>query len=372
MKLTFFKTACLAFIVLIAAACGNDGKMTVTVSNNSQFDREGETVEIPWERIAGKLSTIAAADIVVTGKNGEQIPSQVIFNGEPSPKSVIFQVDLPAGEKAKYKIFSGVREDYKPMVFGRFVPERLDDYAWENNLAAFRIYGPALERELVTNGIDYWSKTTPELIINKWYAEGHYHDDKGEGNDCYKVGVTLGAGASAPFIGDTLRFSRNFAAWETLDNGPIRTTVRLTYAPFDAGGKTVSFTKTISLDANSRFNKITDVFTGDFDTIPVAAGVVIHDGARLMSGMNYIAVGEPASDSKTGLDGDTFVAVIMDGLKKNHFGGNYLAVGKAVKDEPFVYHMGAGTSKADVVMDDVWIEMIRRATERLKEPLVVK
>ena len=28
------------------------------------------------------------------------------------------------------------------MAFGRFVPEREDDFAWENDKVAFRVYGP--------------------------------------------------------------------------------------------------------------------------------------------------------------------------------------------------------------------------------------
>lgn len=62
----------------------------------------------------------------------------------------------------------------------------MDDYAWENNLAAFRLYGPALEKIMVSNGIDYWAKSTPNLVIDDWYkkdlgGEGSYHLDTGRG-----------------------------------------------------------------------------------------------------------------------------------------------------------------------------------------------
>ena len=30
--------------------------------------------------------------------------------------------------------------------YARFVPEREDDFAWENDLVAFRAYGPAMRR----------------------------------------------------------------------------------------------------------------------------------------------------------------------------------------------------------------------------------
>ncbi len=86
---------------------------------------------------------------------------------------------------------------------GRTVPERYDDYAWENNKVAYRLYGPALEtspEKLVTPGIDVWVKCTDKLVIDEWYARGNYHHNYGDGMDCYKVGVTLGSGASLPFV----------------------------------------------------------------------------------------------------------------------------------------------------------------------------
>ncbi|MEY3896376.1 MAG: hypothetical protein RLZZ214_1896, partial [Verrucomicrobiota bacterium] len=46
----------------------------------------------------------------------------------------------------------------KPRAFARFVPERSDDFAWENDLVAFRTYGPALRPGPENSGIDCWFK----------------------------------------------------------------------------------------------------------------------------------------------------------------------------------------------------------------------
>ena len=54
-------------------------------------------------------------------------------------------------------------------VYGRYVPERKDDFAWENEYAAFRLYGPALLPENPYNGVDLWSKNSPELCIDSMY-----------------------------------------------------------------------------------------------------------------------------------------------------------------------------------------------------------
>ena len=53
-------------------------------------------------------------------------------------------------------------------LFARFVPEREDDFAWENDLVAFRAYGPAL-RNQVDAGTDCWLKRVKYPILNKWY-----------------------------------------------------------------------------------------------------------------------------------------------------------------------------------------------------------
>src|ERR1700676_4219083 len=62
--------------------------------------------------------------------------------------------------------------------FVRYVPERMDDIAWENDRIAYRLYGPALEKHEATgSGIDVWVKSTRKMIINEWYRRGDYHAD---------------------------------------------------------------------------------------------------------------------------------------------------------------------------------------------------
>ena len=51
----------------------------------------------------------------------------------------------------------------------RFVPERKDDFAFENDKVAFRIYGPALKDSKENSGIDCWLKRVDYPTIDKWY-----------------------------------------------------------------------------------------------------------------------------------------------------------------------------------------------------------
>src|SRR5690606_36482298 len=130
----------------------------------------------------------------------------------------------------------------------RYVPERMDDFAWENDRIAFRVYGPALEGTPGdADGMDVWVKRTDSLIIDTWYASGDYHRDHGQGLDYYSVGHTLGAGDAAPVIDDSVIFPRHYSRYEILDNGPLRTTFVLYYAPWQVQHRMVRASKTIQL-----------------------------------------------------------------------------------------------------------------------------
>src|SRR5262249_10233805 len=152
------------------------------------------------------------------------------------------------GRKHEY-----TRDDFK--AYGRFVRERFDDFAWENDLIAHRAYGKALEtwkgEPLTSSAIDIWSKRTPKMVINEWYMVDNHHADAGEGADFYSAGASRGCGGTGIWAADKLWTSKNFVDSRVLANGPIRVVFELVYDPFDVNGTKVSEVKRISLDAGS-------------------------------------------------------------------------------------------------------------------------
>ena len=112
------------------------------VTNETDLERNSETVEIAWGDL--RRAGVTADNVVVTTEEGEQIPSQVIFDSAGEPVTLLFQATVAPAASTSYRIEAGEREAYEPQAYGRYVPERADDYAWENNLVAYRIYGPAL------------------------------------------------------------------------------------------------------------------------------------------------------------------------------------------------------------------------------------
>lgn len=368
------KNTILGLAVLLAASC--TPALKVEVANNTQLDRDDETVEIAWSEVSA-LKGVTPENVVVLDNDKQQVPSQVLYRGEAEPQALIFQTDADALETKHFRIVTGTREAYPAEAFGRAVPERYDDYAWENNKVAYRLYGPALEtspEKLVTPGIDVWVKCTDKLVIDEWYAKGDYHHNYGDGMDCYKVGVTLGSGASVPFVDGKFWFlDHNYATARTLDNGPIRTTVELTYAPFDVNGTQVSYVKTISLDANQRFNRMDNVYEGEFEQLPIAAGFVRHDVKQMMSGDNWMGMCEAASDSKDpARDGDIYLGVILPGgAMMTDTLGHAVAVKSVKSGEMLTYYAGSGWSQGGVDDMNEWVEEIHAAEAAALQPLQV-
>ena len=113
----------------------------------------------------------------------------------------MFQTELGASQSKSFTVQAGerkpfTRDQYK--VYGRFIRERHDDFAWENDRIAHRMYGRDLEtwakEPLTSSGIDIWVKRVTRRVINDWYMIDDYHRDNGDGGDFYSVGKTRGCG----------------------------------------------------------------------------------------------------------------------------------------------------------------------------------
>ena len=90
-------------------------------------------------------------------------------DGDEIMDLLLFQTEIKAKSIKKFEIVE-ISKDERPksetFCYARFVPERTDDYAWENNRVAFRIFGPAAQkmaeegipRGTLTSGVDAWLK----------------------------------------------------------------------------------------------------------------------------------------------------------------------------------------------------------------------
>lgn len=106
------------------AACGSGGGLVAEVTNETDLERSSETVEIAWGDL--RRAGVTADNVVVTTEEGEQIPSQVIFDSAGEPVTLLFQATVAPAASTSYRIEAGEREAYEPQAYGRYVPERAD------------------------------------------------------------------------------------------------------------------------------------------------------------------------------------------------------------------------------------------------------
>ena len=174
-------------------------------------------------------------------------------------------------------------EAVQPKVYGRYVPERKDDFAWENEYAAFRMYGPALRPENPSNGVDLWLKASSELVVDSFYYREHvlgmpYHINYGKGLDCYKVGHTCGAGGLVVIANDTTWIGGAYDRWEILEQTPQRLVFRLEYDSLQVDGSVLQEQITITAEAGEPMNKAEVVITGAYaGEMLVGGGIYMHD-----------------------------------------------------------------------------------------------
>ncbi|MGC3992099.1 MAG: DUF4861 family protein [Chthoniobacteraceae bacterium] len=126
--------------------------LTVTVGNDLAIARPAETIVVPWAQVAAQFPGTEIDHVRVLDAAGKMIPAQVT-NFHPdehhhNADDLIFQHDFAAGEKSATFTIEPTKDTVPPFpdqTFGRYVPERNDDFAWENDRIAHRIYGPKLE-----------------------------------------------------------------------------------------------------------------------------------------------------------------------------------------------------------------------------------
>ena len=200
------------------------------------------------------------------------------------------------------------KETVQPKVYGRYVPERKDDFSWENEYAAFRMYGPALRPENPSNGVDLWLKTSPELVVDSFYYREHvlglpYHINYGKGLDCYKVAHTCGAGGVVVIADDQLYIGGPYDRWQILEQTPDKFVFRLEYDSLLVNGRVLQESIIITAEAGHMLNKAQVVLSGEYDgELWLGGGIYLHDSIDNIYTCDHcgvIAYAEDALSDKT-------------------------------------------------------------------------
>ena len=301
------KTTLLAVLLLLPLSLTYSSSLTITIANPTQDQRQ-ELVEVDASLVRQKLGIAADAKFRVINALHQEVTYQLTYDGK-----LLIEASVRPQGTARFTIVPGEPRPMKTWVCGRQYPERVDDIAWENDRAAYRLYGPALQRNKERAfGNDVWVKNTPDLVVEQRYdleLSNHaaivalrkagntaaadsleelttYHFDHGYGLDCYKVGPSLGCGAPALLdysnpqaLTSTPKivFPYCYTDYEILDNGPLRFTVSLTYETKEFQGDRITEHRLLSLDKGSNFNRQTVWYEGATKPLDIASGVVIHN-----------------------------------------------------------------------------------------------
>lgn len=268
--------------------------------------------------------------------------------------------------------------------FGRVFPERNDDFAWENDLVAFRAYGPETQRRgEKAFGYDIFLKYPDKgLVLEKLYGEQcspknwhkvdslkkinpllaekfeesfTYHIDHGLGLDCYAVGPTLGAGTAAIINGDSICYPWSYDKVEILENSPYRIQFKLTFAPRTIDcDKNVVETRIITLNAGEHLCHCLVKYDGLTKPYDICVGLR-WKGPNLevvrWEGKNHIQGTEDLGENgKVRL-----VAILPNGMKEERYiEGQSLGIAEINPGEAFEYYFGFAWSKSDIQTSEQW------------------
>jgi hypothetical protein len=355
----------------------------VTVRNPLDLARPSETIVLTADVIKKAMPVDDLRTVHVTDDStGKEVLAQPIdTNDDGTFEEMVFQADLGATATRTFSLSVGERQVYtrdRFKAYGRFVRERRDDYAWENDRIAHRMYGKSLEtwaqEPLTSSGVDLWFKRTRRLIVNDWYMVDDYHRDTGEGADMYSVGKSRGCGGNGVWAGGKLYPSANFVDTRSLANGPIRVMFELTYPAWDAGGTRVTEVKRITLDAGQNLDRFESRFTG-VPAAPTAqaAGIKKHPDAAVAQdkARGLLRTWEPVKTDGSHVG----CAVLADPAQVQSFAeadGNLLMVTGVPSSGVVTYYAGAGWDKSgDFPTSATWEANVDQAARRLAAPVAI-
>ena len=252
----------------------------------------------------------------------------------------------------------------KSAVDARHLPERMDDFLFENGFAAFRAYGPALAfpapkgQGFSSNGIDVFNKGVVEIcgaetILDCLKTRVSYHADNGRCFDSYTVGPGAGCGgirrraASGAWLPHG-----NWQSQRIVEKTSKRVVFELEYETYAMRGTVTVDSPFVRFDVTPRGVSETGVMWGPGLDVSVSRG---HRGMQLVDvERGVIANAEKASG--------TYTAVVVDPsagkmqLASDDSGSLCLLVAQ----KPFTYYIAAAWRGAGVFpTDESWFARVR-------------
>lgn len=392
------------FLLALAGSARGADRLTITVTHGLAIARPAETITVPWSEVAKALPGALLQHLAVKDTAGNVLPYQVtnVAPQAKDPKGVgvaydelIFQHDFAAGEKSAAFTVEKIGPPapvFPTKVYARYIAERLDDFAWENDRVAHRVFGPGIaapadpgsgKEVLITSGVDVWAKRVSYPIVDRWYNKGHdfyHHHDIAEGMDFYNVSASCGCGGTGIWDGRRLHVGRNYKTWKILANGPIRAVFELGYETWMASGVMVSEVKRVTVDAGHSLDCIESTFavTGAKE---VMVGIGLNKTPADKGQEPVITITPTTADGSltqwvtqktNGALGTAVIVASEDFQGFAEDNRNELVLARAVSGQPLRYYVGAGWSKAgEFTTQQAWNDYIGACVTRARAPISV-
>ncbi len=380
--------------------------LTVTVGNPGGSLRS-EVIAIPADTVFRRLGISGGRQFVVRDADGDEVPYQLTHDGK-----VLIHATVTAQQTVAFTLVKGQPRTFVHTVNGRVYANRQDDLAWENDRNGWRAYGPGTKKAgQRVYGFDIFTKNSPLPTVDELYHSETtsyglqaalrkagrggecdalhrtmtYHRNHGRGMDAYTVGATMGAGSPALLVNGELSYAGCWTKCEILDNGPLRFTARLTYAPRTVGSDTaVVETRVVTLDKGTHLNKVEVSFAGLTAPCTVAAGIVVHDSAPDAYAFgrgthNYVAYAD-RMDHPEAQNGEAYLGCLFPAPVRTSYrplpqkvaGGVGHVMGEtSCTSAPFVYYTGSAWSAYDVPSLAAWCNLLETYGDHLAAPLRV-
>jgi hypothetical protein len=380
-------TILMLFILCLGVTACKERSVKLLVSNPSNSTVQQRLASIDSQLLQQQLQLKTGESFRLINPAGEEVPYQITFD-----KQLIFPINLATKATTTLQAIIGKPMAVDTLACGRAYPWRADDIAWENDLCGYRVYGPALQRKGERAfGYDVWVKrATHKPVVDQRYQmarrkKGSFHDDHGNGMDMYIVGPSLGAGAPAILLGDSLAMPYCYKSFRILDNGPLRFTLELTFHTTKVAGQALTEVRTIRANAGSYMNETEVQYIGATHKMQVVSGIVTHNDKGVLSLNDATAVAYADPAGHLGKDGNIYVGVIAPKGKRAYYQknlapktgkfpiyGHVLVQSDYNPGDTYTYYWGAGWEKGWIENAEAWKKKMQEEEDLIHHPLKVE
>ena len=403
--------AILSLVIIGLNSC-KDEKPGLLLVNESKTDFLDEPVSLAKNALVGLIGAIpedkvpmpvsAGGDTIsfqLDDLDGDSLWDEIFFIVSCKPNSIekiyfnfVDKSAMPLFSKRSNVQFIKAAPPYEKITSG----ERLKSIDTETSSAAFYMEGPVWENDLVAfrnyfdarNGMDIFGKKVNRMVFGDTsLVHQDYHQMQDWGMDILKVANSLGAGAIAMCIKDSIYRidSADRATYRLISEGPLRAVIQFDFKGWRATNRSYDITHRISIWGGTSCYQSDVTVTGLQGDETLVTGIVnLHSDSLMVEEMNESVV-IAATHDEQGFLGEYLgmgilvnAADYIDTLTAPEEGEGinqtYLLKLNLKENIPVKFRFYSGWEYQDPAYADreKFIDRLRSDAEKMASPLVVK